>query len=166
MAFVVDSSELEKLWRILVGSFAARTELRESQQTLLSPQLVPFCGHAGQSQHIFSDMNKNANNYFGFLHSSFTQRTSSVGNSCGQFHCWLFLLMISYRYGFKAFPRLTGPAFGHYNRVIYLGTHIRMGPWLIGFLLAYVLFKVHDKNIKINRVIKHSRVHNTKEKNQ
>jgi hypothetical protein len=61
--------------------------------------------------------------------------------------------MISYRYGFMAFPRLTGAAFGHYNRVIYLGTHIRMGPWLIGFLLAYILFKVHDKSFKMNRVV-------------
>lgn len=29
-----------------------------------------------------------------------------------------------------------------------------MGPWLIGFILAYVLFKVHNKNFKMNRVVK------------
>jgi peptidoglycan/LPS O-acetylase OafA/YrhL len=72
--------------------------------------------------------------------------------------------MISYQYGFMAFPRLTGPAFIHYNRVIYLSTTHRMGSWLIGFLLAYILFKVHDKNFKTNRVIKI--VMSIKEKNQ
>lgn len=34
----------------------------------------------------------------------------------------------------------------------YYPTHTRMTPWLVGVILAYILFKTKDKRITMNKV--------------
>lgn len=38
-----------------------------------------------------------------------------------------------------------------YQRWIYAATHARMGPWLIGITLGYIIFKTRDKQIETSK---------------
>lgn len=62
---------------------------------------------------------------------------------------------VSYFYGFQAFiinnvvpfEKLT-----QYLRMIFFATHVRMGPWLIGVICGYIIYKLKDGNRRINYV--------------
>jgi peptidoglycan/LPS O-acetylase OafA/YrhL len=60
---------------------------------------------------------------------------------------------VSYINEFSAYSMLMrGSMRQNYDRLIYVSTQSRMAPWLIGVLLAYLLFKNRNKKVKINAV--------------
>lgn len=60
---------------------------------------------------------------------------------------------VSYLNEFLAFPLRMGPELDtRYTQLVYIATHTRMGPWLIGVGLGYILFKTRNGQIKLSPV--------------
>lgn len=60
---------------------------------------------------------------------------------------------VSYNNDFKAYTSLMDTAgILLHKKLIYIATQTRMGPWLLGVLLGYVLIITKDKKVKINKV--------------
>lgn len=72
-----------------------------------------------------------------------------------------FAFTVAYWNGYRAFFISMIPnidlIFG-YLRQIFFATHVRMGAWLIGIFVGYVLFKIKDRKSPLNRVISDSQL--------
>jgi xanthine/uracil permease len=59
----------------------------------------------------------------------------------------------SYNNDFKAYTSLMDTAgILLHKKIIYIATQTRMGPWLLGVLLGYILISMEGKKVKINKV--------------
>lgn len=62
---------------------------------------------------------------------------------------------VSYTNNFKAYTSLMDTAgILLHKQLIYIATQTRMGPWLLGVLLGYILIITKDQKVKINKVRK------------
>lgn len=64
----------------------------------------------------------------------------------------IYLLTISLLRGFTVLSRYMGDA-NEFNRLIYYATHGRLGPWLIGIVLGFILHKFKGKDVKLSKGI-------------
>lgn len=64
----------------------------------------------------------------------------------------IYILIMSLVYEIHVTPR-SAREFDLYFRWIYFATHARMGPWLVGIILGYVLYKHRNEKVRINRAL-------------
>lgn len=65
-----------------------------------------------------------------------------------------YTFVITYKHEFEYVP-FVGTFFERvpfFDKLIYFPTHTRYGPWLIGMIVGYILYKTKDRKIEINKM--------------